>query len=116
MDSDFSFSRACLKALVFSLIGYSIEAQVCHSKHQNIIKPIYMIGSLFDYSNPLTIAKLGALEFIYGSLWNRHYQLWDYRDVPHNLCGQTCLSAVLLFFVLGNFVNFFFERLIIRSV
>lgn len=32
-----------------------------------------------------------ALEYGIGKLWNRKYQIWDYRKTPLNFQGQVCL-------------------------
>ncbi len=36
------------------------------------------------------------VELLAGLLTNREYQVWDYRDVPLNFCGQICLPFSLL--------------------
>lgn len=45
-------------------------------------------------------ALLGGLaitgvEYVCGRLFNRRYQIWDYRNVPLNLQGQICLPFTL---------------------
>jgi uncharacterized membrane protein len=37
-----------------------------------------------------------AVELITGLIFNRSYQVWDYRDVPMNFLGQICLPFTLL--------------------
>ena len=37
-----------------------------------------------------------AVELTTGILLNRHYRIWDYRDVPLNYKGQICLPYSLL--------------------
>ena len=39
----------------------------------------------------ITLVELGA-----GLLFNRGYQVWDYRNVPGNLWGQICPTFTLL--------------------
>ena len=46
-------------------------------------------------------ALLGAgvitmVEFLFGLLFNRSYEVWDYRNMPGNLYGQICLPFFLL--------------------
>ena len=58
---------------------------------------------------PLLLRALfGALaitqvELLSGLLFNRHYQVWDYRDTPLNFFGQICLPYCLLWIPLSLF-------------
>ena len=36
-----------------------------------------------------------GIEYIFGRLFNRRYQIWDYRTAPLNLHGQICLPFTL---------------------
>ena len=36
------------------------------------------------------------VELLTGLLFNRHYQVWDYRNLPVNLWGQICLLFTVL--------------------
>lgn len=63
-----------------------------------------LIGALGEVPSPLPLlprAVVGAgivtmLELGCGLLVNRSYQVWDYRAVPMNFCGQICLPFTLL--------------------
>ena len=63
-----------------------------------------LIGALGEVPSPLPLlprAGVGAgivtmLELGCGLLVNRSYQVWDYRAVPMNFCGQICLPFTLL--------------------
>ena len=37
-----------------------------------------------------------CVEFLCGRVWNRRYQVWDYRHMPLNFRGQVCLPYSLL--------------------
>ena len=56
-----------------------------------------LLGKLGKHRRPLGVkALLGsvvitAVELLTGLLFNRHYSVWDYRDMPLNLWGQICL-------------------------
>ena len=39
-------------------------------------------------------------EYIAGMIFNRNYQIWDYRKMPFNLNGQICLSFWLVWLVI----------------
>ena len=42
-----------------------------------------------------------AVELITGSLFNRQYQVWDYRPLPLNYKGQICMGFSLLWMPLS---------------
>ena len=51
-------------------------------------------------------ALLGAVmitgvELLIGMVFNRNYQIWDYRDTPGNFHGQICLPYFLLWMILA---------------
>lgn len=37
-----------------------------------------------------------AIEYACGRIWNRDFQVWDYRRMPLNWRGQICLPYTLL--------------------
>lgn len=41
-------------------------------------------------------AGITAVEYGCGLVWNRKYQVWDYRHMPMNLHGQICLPYSML--------------------
>lgn len=48
---------------------------------------------------PRAIAGAGIItmvELLMGMITNRHYEVWDYRNVPMNFYGQICLPFSLL--------------------
>lgn len=56
--------------------------------------------------NPALRAVMGAgvislLELGAGLLFNRRYQVWDYRNMPLNLTGQICLPFSMLWVPVG---------------
>lgn len=58
------------------------------------------------------------VEFLYGLLFNRSYGVWDYRNMPGNLCGQICLPFFLLWIPLslaGMKLYHFTEKLLALS-
>jgi len=61
-----------------------------------------LLGRLRRAKLPLAVkGVLGAgiitaVELCTGILANRHYTVWDYRDMPANLDGQICLPYSLL--------------------
>lgn len=42
-----------------------------------------------------------TVELAAGLLFNRQYQVWDYRGLPLNFCGQICLPFFLLWLPIG---------------
>ena len=58
------------------------------------------------------------VEFLCGLLFNRSYTVWDYRNLPGNLCGQICLPYFLLWVPLslgGMKLHRFTEKLLALS-
>ena len=56
--------------------------------------------------HPAVKAVLGAgvitgVELVAGLLFNRNYQVWDYRKVPLSFMGQICLPFSLLWIPVG---------------
>ena len=56
--------------------------------------------------HPVWKAVLGAgvitgVELAVGLLFNRNYQVWDYRKVPLSFMGQICLPFSLLWIPVG---------------
>lgn len=39
-------------------------------------------------------------EYIAGRIWNKDYQIWDYRKMPFNLHGQICLTFFIVWVIL----------------
>lgn len=73
------YSMAVAGGLSAMLIGRISRAQVpC------IAKPL------------LCAAGITCIEALCGCIWNRHHQVWDYRNVPLNWKGQVCLPYSLL--------------------
>ena len=66
-----------------------------------------LLGKLQKYRLPLPLRALSgagiitAVEFIAGLLFNRDYQVWDYRELPLNFKGQICLRFFLLWIPIG---------------
>lgn len=78
---------------------------------------LILVGLLDEYKKPPIIVQMimggiiiTILELITGLLFNRQYQIWDYRNIPFNFKGQICLpfSAVwcLLSFLAKKLDNF----------
>ena len=42
-----------------------------------------------------------GIEYACGQIWNRNYQVWDYRHIPLNLHGQICLPYTLIWCTLS---------------
>ena len=61
-----------------------------------------LLGKVGAMKAPLPVkAPLGALvitgvELLAGLLFNRKYQVWDYRGLPFSFLGQICLPFTLL--------------------
>ena len=66
---------------------------------------------------PLILRALfGALaitqvELLAGLLFNRNYQIWDYRNTPLNFFGQICLPYCLLWIPLSLFALLVHSRI-----
>ena len=58
----------------------------------------------------ITMGELAA-----GLLVNRNFQVWDYRSLPLNFCGQICLTYTL-FWVLLSPVGFYAYRWMARKL
>ncbi len=52
-----------------------------------------------------------AVELLVGLLFNRSYQVWDYRGMPLNFCGQVCLPFSLLWIPLSWCAMLLYEGL-----
>lgn len=46
-----------------------------------------------------------CIEYACGKLWNRRWQVWDYRRTPLNWRGQVCLPYALLWCVLSGLLS-----------
>lgn len=73
---------------------------------------VYLIGLInefYPWDMPLisqmfiSSAIITSLEFIFGIVLNvvLHLGIWDYSDMPYNLCGQICLLFSILWFFLS---------------
>ena len=66
-----------------------------------------LLGALQKKKLPPAVhALLGAgiitaVELIMGLIFNRQYQVWDYRRMPMNFLGQICLPYCLLWMPVG---------------
>lgn len=47
-------------------------------------------------------AGITAIEAACGLLWNRQYQVWDYRRMPLNWRGQVCVPYTALWCLLSG--------------
>ena len=70
--------------------------------------------------NIVSRAVLGGLlitlgELAEGLLVNRRFQVWDYRGMPLNFCGQICLMYTLFWMLLSP-VGFFVYRQMARKL
>ena len=54
-------------------------------------------------------------ELAVGLLVNRRFQVWDYRGMPLNFCGQICLLYTLFWMLLSP-VGFFVYRQMARKL
>lgn len=52
-----------------------------------------------------------TVELAAGLLFNRQYQVWDYRGLPLNFYGQVCLPFFLLWLPIGTAAMFLYELL-----
>lgn len=46
-------------------------------------------------------AGITMLEYLCGIIWNRQYDVWDYRNQPVNLHGQICLQFTAVWCLLS---------------
>ena len=66
-----------------------------------------LLGQLTKCQIPLPVKALAgtgvitAVELVTGLLFNRNYQVWDYRQLPFSFCGQICLPFSLLWIPVG---------------
>ena len=54
----------------------------------------------------ITMVELGA-----GLLWNRDYQVWDYRSIPGNFLGQICPVYMVLWLPVALLAELLYRRL-----
>lgn len=54
----------------------------------------------------ITMVELGT-----GLLWNRDYQVWDYRSVPGNFLGQICPVYMVLWLPVALLAELLYRRL-----
>ena len=52
-----------------------------------------------------------TVELLMGLLFNRNYQVWDYREMPLNFFGQVCLPFSLLWIPVSWGAMFLYDRL-----
>ena len=61
-----------------------------------------LLGKLRNLRLPLSVrsvmgaAAVTGVELVTGLLFNRSFQVWDYRNMPLNFLGQICLPFSLL--------------------
>ena len=60
----------------------------------------------------VTLCGLGItiIELLCGMIWNRQYQVWDYRKIRLNYKGQVCLPYTLLWCALSACVLTFMTK------
>jgi len=46
-------------------------------------------------------AGITAVEYVCGRIWNRSFDVWDYRNQPVNLDGQICLRFTAVWCLLS---------------
>lgn len=49
----------------------------------------------------LCAAAITGVEYACGSVWNRNFDVWDYRRMPLNWRGQICLPYSMMWCFLG---------------
>ena len=59
-------------------------------------KPPFIVFQMIEGGIIITI-----LELITGLLFNRQYQIWDYRNIPLNFKGQICLPFSVVWCLLS---------------
>lgn len=69
-------------------------AAVVLQKISRIHAPLWALGLVGG-------AAITAIEFTVGKVFNRRYQVWDYRRTPLNVQGQICLPFTLVWSVLS---------------
>ncbi|MBO5128895.1 MAG: hypothetical protein J6B95_00910 [Oscillospiraceae bacterium] len=82
--------------LCFVLIGHLGE----------LAKPLSLPGRMLLGAAIITMVELGA-----GLLFNRGYQVWDYRAMPGNLWGQICPAFCLLWLPVALVAMVFYDFL-----
>lgn len=50
-------------------------------------------------------------ELLFGLLFNRAYQIWDYRHLPLNWGGQICVLFSLLWFAVSGAAIWLYDRI-----
>lgn len=60
---------------------------------------------------PVCAGIVTMLELGCGMLVNRSYQVWDYRTMPLNFCGQICLPFTLLWIPVSLAAIFLYEQM-----
>ena len=77
-----------------------------------------LLGKLSRVKNVPLIVRgiLGALiitgvELVTGLIFNRSFEVWDYRAVPMNFLGQICLPFTLLWIPVSAFAMALHRRL-----
>lgn len=53
------------------------------------------------------------LEYIGGKIFNRGYQIWDYRNMPFNFKGQICLPFYLVWLVVIAPIIIYLDKIIV---
>ena len=117
--------KQILKYLILFLVGglAYIFIEIAYRGHSHPLMfilgglSLILVGLLDEYKKPPIIVQMiiggiiiTVLELITGLLFNRQYQIWDYRNIPLNYKGQICLpfsvAWCLLSFVAKKLDNF----------
>ena len=66
-----------------------------------MINGIRKLPASYPLKTLLCGAGITGIEYLCGCIWNKDYQVWDYRGAPLNVQGQICLPYTLLWCTLS---------------
>ena len=69
-------------------LAFIISISIINAFNFHIIVNCFIIATI------ITI-----LEYIGGRIFNKDYQIWDYREMKFNLHGQVCFTFYLVWFI-----------------
>jgi len=58
-------------------------------------------------------ASIGIIEYIFGSIFNSEYTIWDYRNKKYNINGQVCFPFMLIWTIAMPIIIMWLDNLLL---
>ena len=135
----YDFSYFFLLFIIYSFLGWIIETIDVYVETKKLVNrgflmgpycPIYGVGSLImlfilsKYKDDpfnlyvMFVVYASILEYVTSYLMEKLFNArwWDYSNIKFNLNGRICLANCLSFGLLGLFLGYFLNPLIVRML